>query len=89
MLGIISIILWIGSVIGYIIYNLYQKNLKLEEMAIKQANLIGGLSGIIQESDKVIKELDTKIWAEGDKELAAVFQNLRIIQEALNQFRAQ
>lgn len=87
MLGIIAIILWVGSVIGYIIYNLYQKNIKLEEMVVRQSSLIQGLSGVIQESDRVIKELDTKIWTEGDKELAAVFQNLRAIQEALNQYR--
>lgn len=87
MLGIIAIILWIGSVIGYIIYNLYQKNLKLEEMVIRQSNFIQSLNGVIQESDKVIRELDTKIWTEGDRELAAVFQNLRAIQEALNQYR--
>lgn len=87
MLGTIAIILWVGSVIGFVIYNLYQKNVKLEEMVVRQSSLIQGLSGVIQESDRVIKELDTKIWTEGDKELAAVFQNLRAIQEALNQYR--
>ena len=87
MIGIISLVLWIATVVGYILFNLYQKNVKLEDMVIKQSSLINGLSGIIGESDKVIKELDTKIWAEGDKELAAVFQNLRTIQEALNQYR--
>ena len=89
MTGIIAIALWVVSIIGYIIYNLYQKNLKLEDIVIKQSNLLQGLGGIIQESDKVIRELDTKIWTEGDKELAAVFQNLRAIQEALNKYRTK
>ena len=89
MTGMIAITLWVVSIIGYIIYNLYQKNIKLEDIVIKQSNLLQGLGGIIQESDKVIRELDTKIWTEGDKELAAVFQNLRAIQEALNQYRTQ
>jgi hypothetical protein len=87
ILGIIAIALWIGSIIGYVIYNLYQKNIKLEEMVIKQSNFIQSLGSTIQESDKVIKELDTKIWTEGDRELASAFQNLRAIQEALNQYR--
>jgi len=87
MIGTISIILWVVTILGYVLFNLYQKNVKLENMVINQANLINGLSGVIAESDKVIKELDTKIWTEGDKELAAVFQNLRTIQEALNQYR--
>lgn len=89
MLGTIALILWPVSVLGYILYNLYQKNVKLEAMVLRQENLLAGLAGIIGESDKVIKELDTKIWTEGDKELAAVFQNLRMIQEALNQYRAK
>ena len=89
MLGTIALILWPVTIIGYIMYNLYQKNIKLESMAIRQENLLAGLSGIISESDKVIKELDTKIWTEGDKELAAVFQNLRMIQEALNQYKGR
>lgn len=89
MTGVIAILLWVVSIIGYVIYNLYQKNLKLEDIVIKQSNLIQGLGSVIQESDKVIRELDTKIWTEGDKELAAVFQNLRAIQEALNQFRTK
>lgn len=89
MLGTIALILWPVTILGYILFNLYQKNLKLEAMVIRQENLLAGLSGIISQSDKVIKELDTKIWTEGDKELAAVFQNLRMIQEALNQYRGQ
>lgn len=89
MVGTIALILWPVTILGYILFNLYQKNLKLEAMVIRQENLLAGLSGIISQSDKVIKELDTKIWTEGDKELAAVFQNLRMIQEALNQYRGQ
>lgn len=87
MIGTIALILWLVTILGYVLYNLYQKNIKLEAMVIRQENLLAGLSGIIGESEKVIKELDTKIWTEGDKELAAVFQNLRMIQEALNQYR--
>ena len=86
MLGVISIGLWVLTIVGYVVFNLYQKNTKLENIVIQQASFIDALKKVIQGSDKVIKELDTKIWTEGDKELAAVFQNLRAIQEALNQF---
>ena len=89
MLGLIALILWPVTILGYILFNLYQKNLKLEAMVIRQENLLNGLTSIIAESDKVMKELDSKIWTEGDKELAAVFQNLRMIQEALNQYRGR
>ena len=89
LFGIIATVLWIATVIGWVIYNLYSKNVKLEQTAVNQANFIANVQYLISESDKVLKELDTKIWVEGDKELMVVFQNLKAIQEALNQFKGQ
>lgn len=89
IIGIISLSLWVITIIGWIIYNLSNKNAKLEETVINQASFINNVQYLINESDKVLKELDTKIWVEGDKELMVVFQNLKSIQEALNQFRGR
>jgi uncharacterized protein YecE (DUF72 family) len=85
--GIISVVLWILSLVIWVIYNLNNKNKKLEDTAINQANFINNIQYLIAQSDKSIRELDTKIWVEGDKELMVVFQNLKAIQEALNQFK--
>ena len=85
--GIISVVLWILSLVIWVIYNLNNKNKKLEDTAINQANFINNIQYLITQSDKSIRELDTKIWVEGDKELMVVFQNLKAIQEALNQFK--
>ena len=41
---------------------------------------------MIYESDKALKNLDDKIWMESDKELETVFQNLKAVQEGLNQY---
>lgn len=89
LFGIIATSLWVITIIGWVIYNLYSKNIKLEQTAVNQANFIANVQYLISESDKVLKELDTKIWVEGDKELMVVFQNLKAIQEALNQFKGQ
>lgn len=89
LFGIISISLWVLTVVGWIIYNLYKKNLRLEETVISQANFISGLQQLIGESDKALKNLDEKIWMESDKELQTVFQNLKAVQEGLNQFNRQ
>ena len=86
LFGIISISLWILTIVGWVIYNLYKKNLRLEETVIAQVNFIGGLQQLIGESDKALKNLDEKIWMESDKELQTVFQNLKAVQEGLNQF---
>jgi len=85
-LGIIMLFIWIATVVGWVIYNLYKKNTKLENTVIAQANFISGLQQLIGESDKALKNLDDKIWMESDKELQTVFQNLKAVQEGLNQF---
>jgi hypothetical protein len=84
--GTITLILWVVTVIGWVIFNLYQKNIKLERITINQAVFIANLQTLIGESDKALKGLDDKIWMESDKELQTVFQNLKAVQEALNQF---
>lgn len=84
--GWIMVALWAATVVGWIIFNLYQKNVKLENTVISQANFIAGLQSLIGESEKAMKNLDDKIWLESDKELQQVFGNLKAIQEGLNQF---
>jgi len=84
--GMIMLLIWIFTVVGWVIYNLYRKNEKLETTVIAQVSFISGLQQLIGESDKALKNLDDKIWMESDKELQTVFQNLKAVQEGLNQF---
>lgn len=86
VLGLIMLFIWIATVIGWVIYNLFNKNKKLEVTVLAQANFIAGLQQLIGESDKALKNLDDKIWMDSDKELQTVFQNLKAVQEGLNQF---
>lgn len=86
ILGLIMLFIWITTVVGWVIYNLFNKNRKLEATVLAQANFIAGLQQLIGESDKALKNLDDKIWMDSDKELQTVFQNLKAVQEGLNQF---
>ncbi len=87
--GWTMLFVWIATVVGWVIFNLYRKNVKLETTVINQATFISNLQSLIGESDKSLKALDDKIWLESDKELQTVFTNLKQIQEALNQFNKQ
>jgi hypothetical protein len=78
--------LWASTIVGWVIYNLYQKNIRLENTVISQATFIAGLQALIGESEKAVKNLDDKIWLESDKELQQVFFNLKAVQDGLNQF---
>ena len=61
ILGLIMLFIWIATVVGWIIYNLYKKNEKLESTVLNQATFIAGLQSMIYESDKALKNLDDKI----------------------------
>lgn len=84
--GIIMAVIWVLTIVGWIIFNLYRKNVRLEQTVINQATFITALQQMISESDKAVKSLDDKIWLESDKELQVVYHNLKAIQEGLNQF---
>lgn len=86
LFGIITLCLWVATIVGWVIYNLYQKNIKLEATVLNQAAFIAGLQALIGESEKALKGLDDKIWLESDKDLQTVFQNLKAVQDGLNQF---
>jgi hypothetical protein len=51
ILGIISIVLWIATVIGYIVWNLNQKVVKLEEIAARQKIIIDSIAAIVDQSN--------------------------------------
>lgn len=84
--GWIMVAIWIATILGWVIFNLYNKNVKLERTVLNQALFIANLQSLIEQSDKALKDLDDKIWLESDKELQTVFTNLKAIQQALNQF---
>jgi len=87
--GIIMLVVWLVTIPSWIIYNLNNKNVKLENTVINQATFIAGIQTLILQSDKALKDLDDKIWMESDRELQTVFESLKTIQLALNTFKKQ
>ncbi len=83
---ILNMLLWVFTIIGYIIYNLYSKNVKLEEMVLERERTLETLSDIINESDRVLKELDKLGAFKSDDEIGFFFNNVKAIQETLNEF---
>ena len=83
---ILNIALWVFSITGYVIYNLYKKNVKLEEMVTERDNRLASVSDIVVESNKMLKELDTLGAFKSDDEIGFFFQAVKQIQETLNQY---
>ena len=82
----INLLLWVGTILGYVIYNLTQKNQKLEQMVIERDRLLNNLSSTIEESDRVLQEIDRIGAFKSDDEIGFFFKTIQSIQQALNQY---
>ena len=86
VIGIISIILWVATVIGYIIWNLNQKVDKLEAIAAKQQIIIDSVAAIVEESNKQLSQADLTEAFKSDDQIGFFFRNLQNIQDSLTHY---
>ena len=92
---ILAVILGILVVaFGFTTFNLLKKNEKQEDIISNQETILAGymeylskISGIIELSDKKLKEIDHKGSFESDDEIGFFFQSVKQLQEALNAFK--
>lgn len=86
ILIIISCLLVVTSIVCY---NLLKKNETLEDMVVTYSNYIEKISDIIDTSDKKLQEIDEKGAFKSDDEVGFFFNNLKEIQEILNEFKTK
>ena len=83
---LINIGLLIFGTISYVIWNLMRKNEKLEDAIIKRDQYIDTMSTVISESNRKIKEIDSKQIFESDDEIGWFFKGIKEIQELINEY---
>jgi len=86
---IANISVFIFGLFFYIIRNLLRKNEKLEDMNVVQDNYIRNISTIMTESNKKIKEIDSKQIFQSDDEIGWFFQGIKEIQDLINEYNVQ
>ena len=85
---ILTIILGILVVaLGFTTFNLLKKNEKQEDILTGYMEYLSKISGVIEFSDKKLKEVDRKGSFESDDEVGFFFQEIKQIQETLNAFK--
>ena len=85
---ILAIILGILVVaLGFTTFNLLKKNEQQEDILAGYMEYLSKISGIIELSDKKLKEIDHKGSFESDDEIGFFFQSVKQLQEALNAFQ--
>lgn len=85
-IGIIALIVWVVSVIGYIIYNLFNKNRKLEQMVVSQQLFIDDIKGCMKEINTCANQIDSKLWVQSDPEFLSLMENVKQMQGRINEF---
>ena len=78
-------ILVIGT-ISYIIWNLLKKNEKQEDIIKTQNEYIQTISTLMTESNKKIKEIDSKQIFQADDEIGWFFKGIKEIQDLINEY---
>ena len=84
--GIAALVLWIATVVGYVIWNLYNKNRKMEEMVVAQQIFIDGIKDCMKEINVAANQIDSKIWVQSDPEFLALMENVKVMQGRINEF---
>jgi hypothetical protein len=86
MITIIAIGIWPITIIAYVIWNLYNKNVKLESMIVKQNEFIKSVLGLADNIDKTAMKIDSTMWVSADPELKTMFEDIKTMQENIKQF---
>jgi hypothetical protein len=73
--------------LGYTTYNLLRKNEKQEDVLAAYLLYMDNLSKIIEHSSERLKKIDTKGTFESDDEIGWFFEQIKVIQERLNNFK--
>jgi hypothetical protein len=83
---IISVSIRLASVFGWILFNLYNKNKKLENMVINQSDFISNMKANIRQFDELANKIDAQIWVQSDPEFLALFEKVKEIQSSLQTY---
>lgn len=83
---LINIGLLVFGTISYIIWNLLRKNERQEDIINTQNEYIQTISNLMSESNKKIKEIDSKQIFQSDDEIGWFFNGIKEIQELINEY---
>ena len=87
ILGSISIILWVATIVGFVVYNNLKKLERQEDIIRQQQQQLQDIYAVIAESDRLIVEIDKRGTFSSDDEIGFFFQTVKGIQQTLNEFR--
>lgn len=86
---IVSVSLWVTSIIGYVIFNLYRKNKKMEDQLLLQQNFIRSFISSSRDIESMVNKIDSTMWVQSDPELLQLFESMKNLNELFKQYRQE
>lgn len=86
MTGIIAIVLWFATILGAVVYNLYRKNKRLEEIVLNQSSFVNDTLSLMDDFNALVNKIDMTMWVQSDPELLQLFETIKAIQARVQQF---
>ena len=84
---LITSLIIVTLVLSYTTYNLLLKNEKQEDILAQYLLYLDQLSKVIEHSDARLKKIDAKETFKSDDEIGWFFEEIKVIQERLNNFK--
>jgi hypothetical protein len=86
---LISILVVVIGVMGYIIWNLLRKNEKAVDILVSYQNYLNELDDVITFIDERIQEIDVKGTFKSDDEIGFFFDRIKLLNNILNKFKVK
>jgi len=86
MVTTIAISVWVLTVLGYIIFNLFQKNKKLEKIVIDQQMFINDCVANYKQIDLLADKIDKTMWVQSDPEFLGLMEEIKSLQATMKQY---
>jgi hypothetical protein len=83
---VISVSLWIVTALSYVIFNLYNKNKKMESMIISQNSLIKDFMISSKVFSDLVNKIDITMWVQSDPELLEIFETIKQLKSTLDRY---
>jgi len=84
---IIGILGFLVVILGYTTFNLLRKNEQAEDIVLSQSEFLSRMSSTVEDSQKRLDEIDEKGAFKSDDEIGWFFNEIKVLQKGLSQFK--
>jgi|LakMenE18May11ns_1017448.scaffolds.fasta_scaffold7346859_1 hypothetical protein len=81
---VITVAIWIIIPLVYVIYNLYNKNKKMEDIILNQRIFVRDFLTMSRDFSRLVDKIDMTIWTSSDPELQDLFEKIKSMKSILD-----